>query len=114
MQFWECEQCGATVYGAQPGDHRCQAVRDRVARGFEVRRPTWLAEASPPEELLTRVNGFIKDRIDWGWRVFFDEGRIVRQIQVGDPDLPPPHIQFRNLENWEDWEPAFRELGLLL
>lgn len=107
-----CRDCNHFVLGGLDG-HRCQARLAKAARGFEVSRPTWMTEASPPEELLTRVRAFVNDRIDWGWRVVIEEGRIIRQIQVEDPDLPPPHLQVRELDHHEDWETAFRDLGLL-
>lgn len=72
-----------------------------------------MVEASPDEELLTRVRSFVGDRYEWGWKVTFDGGRLIRRIEIDDPDFRP-RLQIRELSNWEDWEEVFRELGLLL
>lgn len=108
--MWTCPDCETVVFG-DPQQHSCPKRLDRVARGFENRERPWLKEASPPEELLTRVRAFVGDRIDWGWRVVWDDG-IRREIQVLDEDLDPP-IQTRRLDHMEDWESVFRDLGLL-
>lgn len=113
-----CSECGAAysvVCGFNPtAKHICEHKREAAARGWEGDDEALVLRLQPPVEILTKVRAFIGESISWDWQVSIGADGLMRRITVKDPSLPPPHdAQVRDLANHEDWEGAFKALGLL-
>lgn len=109
-----CSDCGAAYQVSGTFQHICEDKREAAAKGWEGDDEALIIRLKPNVELLTRVRGSIGGSLDWDWHISISIDGLLRTVTVKDPSLPPPHdVQVRKLANHENWEEAFKALGLL-